>query len=190
LSYARIFSNTCQSMSFGQIFALAEVHSSRRQLVKRLVSHRARTQTIYEFTGYSRHRLETLRHRWGISADDRLRGPSPTSQTEFFRTARTIQEATTAALLCELLGVLRPARKGSPASRMVELGEHLCYVYEALHASFPHLDLEFEHLVLLARGLTEGSCLSIDHCTRCGVAILVDRLAARPVVCRPGCHTI
>lgn len=162
----------------------------RRQLAKRLVSHRARTQTIYEFTGYTRHRLETLRRRWGVSADDRHRGPSPTSQTEFFRTSRALQEATAAALLCELLGALRSGHRGAPGTRKLELGEHLCYVFEALRASFPHLEIEFEHLVLLVRGLSEGSCLSMERCTMCGAAILVDRLAARPMTCRPVCHSL
>jgi hypothetical protein len=162
----------------------------RRQLAKRMVSHRARTQTIFEFTGYTRHRLETLRRRWGVSAEDRHRGPSPSSQAEFFRTTRTLQEATTAAVLCDLLGVLRPSRNGGPAIRTLEFGEQLCDTFEALRASFPHLDIEFEHLVLLARGLSEGSCLGIERCTQCGVAILMDKLAARPAVCRPTCHTI
>ena len=41
----------------------------RRQLAKRLVSHHARTQTIYSFTGYTRHRLATLRKDHAFAAN-------------------------------------------------------------------------------------------------------------------------
>lgn len=151
----------------------------RRQLAKRLVSHRARTQTVYEFTGLSRHRLETLRRRWGVSAEDRHRGPSPTSFAEFFRSTRSLQAATAAALLCQLLGI--PCRSNPDARRRggsLDTGERLCYVYEALQACFPQMEFEFEHLVLLVRGLAGGMTLQLGACSRCGAAMLVDMLAA------------
>jgi len=160
----------------------------RRLLAKRMVSHRARTQTIWQFTGISRDRLETLRRRWGVPSQDRRRGPSPTSIHEFFRNARCHQMATTAALFCQLLGVLPKHGTGSlgrPIS--LEAGELVCSVYEALHTCFPEAHIEFEQLVLLARGLAEGSVLQLGLCQRCGAAILIDRLAAQRAVCRPDC---
>ena len=162
----------------------------RRRLAKRMVAHRARTQTIYAFTGFTRHRLETLRHRWGVSAQERRRGPSPTSYAEFFRTSRAIQVATAAALLCQFLGIGAKAEAPSSRSMTLETGEQLCYVYEALQASFPDLDLEFEHLVLLASGLTAGTVLQLGCCSQCGAAILIDRLAARTAMCKPSCHSL
>src|ERR1700730_5380104 len=56
----------------------------RLQLTKRLVGHQARPQTIYRLTGYTRHRLATLRRRWRVSQGSRHRGPAPTSYSAFF----------------------------------------------------------------------------------------------------------
>lgn len=160
----------------------------RRQLAKRMVSHRARTQTICAFTGLSRHRLETLRRRWGVPAHDRHRGPSPTSFLEFFRTTKCLQTATTAAVLCDLLGAIRlPAPTARPRSVTLEAGEQLCYAYEALLACFPDAALEFEHLVLLTNGLAQGDSVQLSHCTQCGAAVLIDKLSVQPGTCRPRC---
>lgn len=160
----------------------------RRQLAKRLVSHRARTQTIYAFTGFTRHRLETLRRRWGVAPEDRHRGPSPTSFTEFFRTSKSLQAATAAALLCHLLGMFQQREGLARKAMSLETGEQLCYVYEALQACFPEVEIQFEHLVLLANGLLDGRALQLRRCTDCGAAILIDNLAAPRTICRPRCH--
>ena len=159
----------------------------RRLLAKRLISHRARTQTVQMFTGLSRHRLETLRQRWGVSPEDRHRGPSPTAYTEFFRTARNLQAATAAALLCNLLAAIprRPLRDGSGPS--LEAGERLCHAYEVLRTCYPLIELEFEHLLLLVNGLADGTCLRLGRCSHCGAAILLDILSARSQVCVPDC---
>jgi hypothetical protein len=158
----------------------------RRQLAKRLVFHQARTQTITEYTGLSRDRLETLRQRWGVAATERHRGPSPTSLVEFFRNSRNLQAATAAAVLFNLLGTLRkPCTHSSQGSTALERGEQLCYAYEALQACFPHVEIEFEHLLLLATGLSGGKELQLTHCTQCGAAILVDNLASPQT---PGRH--
>jgi hypothetical protein len=161
----------------------------RRQLAKRLVFHQARTQTISHYTGLSRDRLDTLRQRWGVAAGERLRGPSPTSLVEFFRTSRNLQAATAAAVLFNLLGTLRkPGTHSSQGSTALEQGEQLCYAYEALQACLPHVEIEFEHLLLLATGLSDGDELQLTHCTGCGVAILVDKLASSQTSCRHSCR--
>lgn len=160
----------------------------RRLLARRLVSHRARTQTVQSFTGLSRHRLETLRQRWGVGTEDRHRGPSPTSFTEFFRNARNLQTATAAALLCRLVEAIPPRtlRGGSSA---IETGERLCYAFEALKALYPKAELEFEQLLLLASGLAEGTCLRIGQCRQCGAALLIDTLSVRDALCLSGCSS-
>lgn len=159
----------------------------RRLLAKRLVSHRARTQTVQMFTGLSRHRLETLRQRWAISQEDRHRGPSPTSFGEFFRSARNLQMATAAAVICKLLCAIptRPLREGTGPS--LEAGERLCNAYEALQACYPQSEFEFEHLFLLVTGLSDGTCLRLGQCKGCGAAILIDALSVRDLVCETGC---
>ena len=123
----------------------------RRLLARRLISHQARTQTVTYFTDCSRNQLETLRRRWGVATNERHRGPSPTSFAEFFRNARTLQAATAAAILFNLLDTRRrPGLPPSPGTTKLATGEQICYVYEALQACFPHVELEFEHMVLLA----------------------------------------
>jgi hypothetical protein len=161
----------------------------RRLLARRLVSHRARTQTIHDFTGYSRHRLNALRQRWGAFSEDRHRGPAPSSLAEFFRTTKAIQAATAAALLCSLLGVTSSMSTNARRRALnIALGEQLCDVYEALQTSFPHLEIEFEHLMLLAYALADGVTLQLGHCKHCGAAILIDVLAAKASVCKPACQ--
>ena len=157
----------------------------RRQLAKRLVFHHARTQTVSEFTGFSRNQLETLRRRWGVPTHERHRGPSPTSFTEFFRNARTVQEATAAAVLFDLLHVRPRSRNVNlPCPTKLEQGERLCYVFEALQACFPDLELEFEHMMLLVTGLSRGEALRLSSCAQCGSALLVDNFAARIPACK------
>jgi len=161
----------------------------RRLLARRLVSHRARTQTVQLFTGLSRHQLETLRQRWGVTAEERHRGPSPTSFTEFFRTSRNVQAASAAAVLCRLVDAIPSQASGQDISLSLEMGERLCFAYEALQACYPQADLEFEHLLLLATGLAEGTCLRLGECRGCGASILVDTLSVRDSVCLAGCGT-
>jgi len=161
----------------------------RRQLAKRLVSHHARTQTIYAFTGYTRHRLATLRKRWGVPLEDRHRGPSPTSFSVFFRSPRARNVATVAAVICRLLGATRPTVESPPSRRSLDLrfGEQLCEVHEALSACFPDIELEFEQVMLLAIGLSRHGFIDLTTCVKCGIAVLADQLSLRRRTCT-SCH--
>lgn len=161
----------------------------RRQLAKRLVSHHARTQTICEFTGYTRYRLTTLRKRWHVSPAERHRGPSPSSFSVFFRSPKARNVATAAAVICKLLGVTRPNVDAKISKRALDLdfGEQLCEVYEALRACFPDVELEFEHLMLLAIGLSKHELIDLTNCVRCGIAVLSDQLSLRRRTCA-SCH--
>jgi hypothetical protein len=161
----------------------------RRQLAKRLVSHHARTQTIYQFTGFSRHQLATLRRRWQVSSEERHRGPSPTSFSVFFQSPRARNVATAAAVICRLLGATKP-ELGSRMSRKIadlEFGEQICEVHEALQACFPEIDLEFEQVMLLAIGLSRQESIALTTCVRCGIAVLADQLSLRRRTCS-ACH--
>lgn len=161
----------------------------RRQLAKRLVSHHARTQTIYEFTGYSRHRLATLRRRWRVSKEERHRGPSPTSFSVFFHSPRARSVATAAAVICRLLGATRRSLDENMSRRILDLdfGEQICEVHEALQACFPDVELEFEHVMLLAIGLSQPESIDLTSCVRCGIAVLADQLSAQRRTCA-SCH--
>ena len=160
-----------------------------RQLAKRLVSHHARTQTIYEFTGYSRHRLATLRRRWQVSPEARHRGPSPTSFSVFFRSPKARSIATAAAVICRLLGATRSPLDAKLSHRILDLdfGEQICEVHEALQACFPDVQLEFEQVMLLAIGLSRHESIDLTSCVRCGLAVLADQLSVRRRTCAT-CH--
>lgn len=108
---------------------------------------------------------------------------------EFFRTSRNLHAATAAAVIFNLLGTLRkPRTHSSQGASALERGEQLCYAYEALQACFPHVEIEFEHLLLLATELSGGEEVQLTHCTQCGVAILVDNLASPQTSCKHSCR--
>jgi hypothetical protein len=159
------------------------------QLAKRLVSHHARTQTIYAFTGYSRHRLAKLRTRWRVAPEERHRGPSPTSFSVFFKSPRARHVATAAAVICKLLGATRAAPGARMSRRIVDLdfGEHVCEVHEALQACFPDVELEFEQVMLLAVGLSRHESIDLTSCAKCGIAVLADQFSIRRRTCF-SCH--
>ena len=157
----------------------------RLHLTKRLVIHSARTETIYRLTGYTRHRLTTLRKRWPVSYGARHRGPAPTSFAVFFRSASARSEAASAAAICRVFDAISAPRPGRAPRGFADLdsGERLCEVYEAFHACFPGAHLEFEQLLLLAVGLTRGDVVELTTCANCQCAILVDLLGRRRRMC-------
>lgn len=156
----------------------------RRQLAQRLTVHQARTQTIFILTDLSRHQLATMRQRWHIPQEMRHRGPPPTSYSVFRTTLRMREEAAVLAVLWKVLGDMC-VRKSDAHDRTfsVELGERLCEVFEAYLACFRDSELEFEHLVLLMRGLDEGDAIALSTCDKCSAVVLVDLLGTRRRLC-------
>jgi hypothetical protein len=156
----------------------------RRQLAQRLVVHQARTKTIFLLTGLSRHQLATLRQRWRITEELRHRGPPPTSFKVFRSTLRLRAEASVLAVFWRTLGSGGAANGGvQRAAAALEFGERLCEVFEAYLASFPKTELEFEHLVLLVRGLEAADAIGLSKCGSCEAVILVDLLDVRRRIC-------
>jgi hypothetical protein len=155
----------------------------RLQLTKRLVSHQARTQTIYRLTGYTRHRLATLRRRWRVSKDTRHRGPAPTSYAIFFRSPGIRSEAASAAAIFGLFG--GPSRSERFTSNSIDLdsGERLCEMFEAFHACFPGSELEFDQLFLLAIGMSKRDVIDLGSCSHCAGTLLIDRLTTHRRIC-------
>jgi hypothetical protein len=156
----------------------------RRQLAQRLVTHQARTQTVFMLTGLSRHQLATMRQRWNIPQETRHRGPRPTSFAVFRSTLRVREEAAALAVLWKILasiGSFKVSAQGN--SSPVEFGERLCEVFESHTACFPKSELGLEHLVLLARGLDEGDAIALSNCGNCEAVVLVDLLGPRRRLC-------
>ena len=104
----------------------------RRQLGLRLLSHGARPQAAQEWSGLTRDQLVTLRRRWAITAEDGLRGPSPSSFEVFFESARTRNHGALFASLCQIVGAI-PSHRGKDAADglpSLENGERLCEAFE------------------------------------------------------------
>jgi hypothetical protein len=157
----------------------------RRELARRLVSHQARTHTIFEMTALTRHQLATLRQRWRVMQETRHRGPSPKSFAAFFSSAHARSEAAALTTLCRVLGAAPIERRPGERTKLpgLEIGERLCETFELYRACFPRSAFEFEHLVLLARGLAQGNAIAVGNCTSCQGTILIDLFATRRNVC-------
>jgi len=155
----------------------------RRQLAQRLVVHHARTQTIFRLTGLSRHQLATMRQRWGINNEIRRRGPAPTSFAVFRSTSRVREEAAALAVHWVVLASVGALSDRNFKSTAIEFGEKLCEVFEAYLAYFPDTELQFEHLVLLVRGLEEAEAVALSSCSNCDAVILADLLGKRRRLC-------
>jgi hypothetical protein len=157
----------------------------RYQLAMRLVAHRARTQTIVDLTGISRHRLATLRRRWMVSQDERHRGPSPSSFGAFFRSPRVRSESASLAVFCRVLRAV-PTNDDVRVKRSfasLDRGERLCEAFEAYRACLPVSEIEFDQVVLLASGLAKGDQIELGQCESCHGMILIDRLGRRRPCC-------
>jgi hypothetical protein len=153
----------------------------RHQLALRMIAHRARRRTICNFTGLTRERIKTLRREWQVTSKGRRRGPSPSSLSAFFRSARMRSEASVIALFCQIQGAV-PTEKIPKATRYfptLERGERLCDVYEAYRTYFPESEVNFELIVLLAIGLAEPHALELKNCITCPRVIVFDLLSVK-----------
>jgi hypothetical protein len=157
----------------------------RNQLATRMVSHKARTQTICDYTGLARERIKTLRRDWHVGSDQRHRGPSPSSASVFFRSARIRSEAAALGVMLRVLGAVGslPIADAERRYPNLERGEQLCDVYEAFRTYFPKSQVSFEQVVLLAVGMAQGDVLRLETCPGCATVILADRLAATQHLC-------
>lgn len=157
----------------------------RHQLALRMIAHRARRRTICNFTGLTRERIKTLRREWQVTSKGRRRGPSPSSLSAFFRSARMRSEASVIALFCKIQGVV-PTERIPKATRYfptLERGERLCDVYEAYRTYFPESEVNFELIVLLAIGLAEPHALELKVCATCPGVIVIDLLSVKYRYC-------
>jgi hypothetical protein len=159
------------------------------QIAIRLMRNQARTQTIQRFTGVSKDRLATLRHRLGIGSDTRFRGPSPYSLGQIMRSPRLRDEGAAIATLCILMGAIRPPLiGGSGTANLFTLNsaDRLCDAFELFKECFPTAQITFEQTVLLALSLIRDSTMTLAHCPHCRAAQLLDRMGSPQVRCR-GC---
>jgi hypothetical protein len=148
----------------------------RIQLGLRFLAHGARAQTTCQWSGLTPDQLVTLRRRWMFNADERLRGPSPSSFQVFFRSIKTSNQAALFVCICRIVGAAQ--------SRVsLENGEKLCEAFEIYREWEPKSDLEFEQAVLLMTGSLRAEKIELAHCSGCSRPLLIDKLARARDTC-------
>jgi hypothetical protein len=157
----------------------------RSELARRLILHRARTQTIGRLTGLSRNRIAALRRRLMIGNEERLRGPVPTSLDTFLHSDQAQTEAAALAALFALYSHQTLWRGAAPVSALgaLERGAEICEIYEAYLTYNPHTEIQLEEMMLLRRSLAKGDAVSLGRCRQCEGVILVDRLGHSTFTC-------
>ncbi len=153
------------------------------RLAYRLLCAEARTQTICRFTSLSVHRLAKWRKRWGFDETERSRGPAPNSFSPFFRFPALRAEGAYLAVLCEAFGLLQGKGDTARSFYSLTVGERLCDLFEFHRTSCPTASVNFDQLLLLARGLQSGKNIELGRCQSCGGAVLHDPLELARSTC-------
>lgn len=149
----------------------------RIQLGLRFLGHGARTHTTCQWTGLTPDQLVTVRRRSKFNSNERLRGPSPSSFSVFFRSNRSSSEAALFVSISRVVGATRPTRS-------IENGERLCEAFEIFREWEPTSDLEFEQAVLLMDGAANGENIEFLRCSCCAGSLLIDKIGDT----RDTCH--
>lgn len=148
----------------------------RVQLGLRFLAHGARAQTTCQWSGLTPDQLVTLRRRWMFNADERLRGPSPSSFHAFFRSTKISSQAALFVSICRVVGAAK-----SIAS--LENGEKLCEAFEIYREWEPQAEFEFEQAVLLMIGAVHADKIELSNCSGCHSALLIDKLGCVRSTC-------
>lgn len=148
-----------------------------------------RTNTICEWTGLSRARVDKIRkaHVYEFPAQTLTRpsGPAPEKLCEFLRSPRMRSEAAALGGLCRAFGAI-PLESVPDARRYlpsVSRGEHLCWIYDLYRALVPSAAMTVEQLISLVTSLADGESHEIGKCLACSAAILVDPLGRSRRIC-------
>jgi hypothetical protein len=148
----------------------------RIQLGLRFLGHGARAHTTCHWTGLTPDQLVTVRRRSRYNANNRRRGPSPSSYSIFFRSNRSSSQAALFLSICRAVGLVRP-------SVSIENGERLCEAYEIYREWEPTSDLEFEQALLLMDGAAHGDHIDCLPCSSCASSMLIDKFGDTRTVC-------
>jgi Flagellar transcriptional activator (FlhC) len=170
-----------------------ERHFRPHQLALRMVRHGARTRTVCDWSGLTPNQLVTLRRRYGFDGDLRRRGPAPTAFHGFFKSKRHRREAAIFVCILHLFSgrLIQSRQKSSKWLPSLENGEVLCEALEASREWQPEGTPQFEHAILLAKGVAQGTVIGLEHCAYCRSMILVDRMHMHMQycgVCKPAHH--
>jgi hypothetical protein len=164
-------------------------HRKMCDLAWRLLRHQARTHTVAEWTGLSESRVRGLLYRYGPfpghNKVKRPRGQAPYKIDQVLRSPRKRLEAAIFAQHCVRCGAVNPlkleARNSLPD---IEHGELICTAFEAFKRDFPASSLTIEEGMLLVTTLATGHEYAFEQCSRCGGAVLRDRLELNRSHCK------
>jgi ribosomal protein L37AE/L43A len=161
----------------------------RYRLALEMLHFHARSRTIERWTGLSIYRLRTLR---GYLADAPelaimpLRGVSPHQPAVFFRSAKVRTEGALLAGFLHLFKVISPGQQIQNAAEVIPSltrGLRLCRAYRQFGSLLPATSVSIEYAILLLVELARGVEITLSTCKRCGVMVLVDRLAVGALRC-------
>jgi Flagellar transcriptional activator (FlhC) len=159
----------------------------RVQLGMRLLTHGARPQTICQWTDLTPDKLIRLRRKWGFEGDDVLRGPSPHSIDQFFKSWTRRHQAALFLSICQMLGVI-PLRRGPGAVALLysmDRCERLCEAFEIFREWEPRADFDFDRIEFLLTGLVEGRAIELGQCPECSSVLLIDKGDTKKNGCLP-----
>lgn len=155
---------------------------ARYRLALGLLQFHARSRTIERWTGLSIYRIRTLREYVSDApelATTPLRGVSPHQPAVFFRSAQMRSEAAVLAGFLHVFKVVPAERIENPVEVIPSLtrGLRLLRAYRQFASLLPARSLSIEYAILLLFELARGIEITLSSCKRCGVMVLVDRLA-------------
>lgn len=168
----------------------------RYRLALGLLHFHARSRTIERWTGLSIYRIRTLREYVSDApelATTPLRGVSPQQPAAFFQSGRVRTEA---ALLAGFLHVFKVIPQSDPIENAADVipslprGLRLLRAYRQFTSLVPGTSISIEYAILLLVELARGAEISLSTCKRCGVMVLVDRLAVAPPRCAHCQHEV
>lgn len=155
----------------------------RYRLALEMLHLHARSRTIERWTGLSIYRIRSLRDYVSDAPElaiTPLRGVSPQQPAAFFRSA---QVRTDAALLAGFLHVFRVIPPGEHIENAADVlpslprGLRLCRAYRQFVGLNSSTSLSIEYAILLLTELVRSVEIALSTCNRCGVMVLIDRLA-------------
>lgn len=155
----------------------------RYRLALAMLHFQARSRTIERWTGLSIYRIRTLREYVADAPElamTPLRGVSPHQPAVFFRSAQVRTEAALLAGFLYLFKVVSPGEQLEHADKVIpslKRGLRLCRAYRQFTSLLPATSVSIEYAILLLVELVRGTEVGLSTCTRCGVMMLVDRLA-------------
>ncbi len=168
----------------------------RYRLALGLLHFHARSRTIERWTGLSIYRIRTLREYVSDAPElaiSPLRGVSPYQPAGFFRSAQVRTEAALLAGFLHLFKVVPPGEYIENAADVIPSlarGLRVLRAYRQFTALFPATLISIEYAIFLLVELARGIEITLATCKRCGVMVLVDRLAVAPPRCAHCQHEV